>query len=233
LMIVLQTNVIMNALLTRGIDYGTPATSVIRAATSDLQVKAVAVLTGRPDYFLAVRKEFKSLKDLKGKRIAIGMFNAAADIIASNCAPARRVGPGARRDSFTSGWGRFASRRSDWWYRRCDDSEFSIQSAGEKIGFQHPALAWGAIGDASVRSCPEWGSEMKRYDSTEPRAGSRIAQGDSSGGGLREDSSGRWRVVLHGMDPGQSRTCCQELRVRDEELAGESGPFPCGDQSRR
>ncbi|SRR6266536_1399179 len=80
LMIVMRTNVIMNALLTRGIDYGTPATSVIRAAASDLPVKAVAVLTGRPDYFLAAKKEFKALRDLKGKRIAIGTFGAAADI---------------------------------------------------------------------------------------------------------------------------------------------------------
>jgi len=79
-MIVMRTNVIMNALLTRGIDYGTPATSVIRAAASDLPVKAVAVLTGRPDYFLAAKKELKSLKDLKGKRIAVGTFGAAADI---------------------------------------------------------------------------------------------------------------------------------------------------------
>jgi ABC-type nitrate/sulfonate/bicarbonate transport system substrate-binding protein len=80
LMIVMRTNVIMNALLTRGIDYGTPTTSIIRGAASDLPVKAVAVLTGRPDYFLAVKKEFKSLRDLKGKRIAIGTFGAAADI---------------------------------------------------------------------------------------------------------------------------------------------------------
>ena len=80
MMIVMRTNVIMNALLTRGIDYGTPTTSIIRGAASDLPVKAVAVLTGRPDYFLAAKKEFKSLRDLKGKRIAIGTFGAAADI---------------------------------------------------------------------------------------------------------------------------------------------------------
>lgn len=79
-MIIMRTNVIMNALLTRGIDYGTPTTSVIRGAASDLPVKAVAVLTGRPDYFLAAKKEYKSLKDLRGKRIAIGTFGAAADI---------------------------------------------------------------------------------------------------------------------------------------------------------
>jgi NitT/TauT family transport system substrate-binding protein len=80
LMIVMRKNVIVTALVTRGIDYGTPATSVIRGAASDLPIKAVAVLTGRPDYFLAAKKEFKSLKDLKGKRIAIGTFGAAADI---------------------------------------------------------------------------------------------------------------------------------------------------------
>ncbi len=80
LMIVMRTNVIMNALLTRGIDYGTPTTSIIRGAASDLPVKALAVLTGRPDYFLAAKRELKSLRDLKGKRIAIGTFGAAADI---------------------------------------------------------------------------------------------------------------------------------------------------------
>jgi NitT/TauT family transport system substrate-binding protein len=81
LMIVMRTNIIMNALLTRGVDYGTPTTSVIRGAASDLPVKAVAVLTGRPDYFLAAKKEFKTVTDLKGKRIAIGSFGAAADLV--------------------------------------------------------------------------------------------------------------------------------------------------------
>ena len=80
LMIIMRTNVIMNALLTRGIDYGTPTTSVIRGAANDLPVKALAVLTGRPDYFLAAKKEFKSLNDLRGKRIGIGTFGAAADL---------------------------------------------------------------------------------------------------------------------------------------------------------
>ena len=80
LFVVLSGGVFLNALLTRGIDYGTPTTSIIRGAASDLPVKAVGVLTGRPDYFLAAKKEFKSLRDLKGKRIAIGTFGAAADI---------------------------------------------------------------------------------------------------------------------------------------------------------
>jgi len=80
LMIVMRTTVIMNALLTRGIESGTPTTSLIRGAASDLPIKTVAVLTARPDYFLVARKEIKSSKDLKGKRIGIGTFGAAADI---------------------------------------------------------------------------------------------------------------------------------------------------------
>jgi NitT/TauT family transport system substrate-binding protein len=80
LMIVMRTSVIMNALLTCGIECGTPTTSLIRGAASDLPLKTVAVLTARPDYFLVVRKEIKSSRDLKGKKIGIGMFGAAADI---------------------------------------------------------------------------------------------------------------------------------------------------------
>jgi len=80
LIIVMRTSVIMNALLTRGIECGTPTTSLIRGAASDLPLKTVAVLTARPDYFLVVRKEIKSPRDLKGKKIGIGTFGAAADI---------------------------------------------------------------------------------------------------------------------------------------------------------
>jgi ABC-type nitrate/sulfonate/bicarbonate transport system substrate-binding protein len=69
LMIVMRTNVIMTALVTRGIDYGTPATSVIRGAASDLPIKAVAVLTGRPDYFLAAKKEFSLSEVSKGSEL--------------------------------------------------------------------------------------------------------------------------------------------------------------------
>ena len=80
LTITMRTNIAVNALLSRNIDYATPSTSVIKAATAGLPVKLLAVLLGRPDYFLTVRKDVKSVKDLKGKRIAIGSFGAAADL---------------------------------------------------------------------------------------------------------------------------------------------------------
>jgi NitT/TauT family transport system substrate-binding protein len=80
LTITMRTNIAVNALLTRNVDYATPSTSIVKAATAGLAVKLLAVLLGRPDYFLTVRKDIKSVKDLKGKRIAIGSFGAAADL---------------------------------------------------------------------------------------------------------------------------------------------------------
>jgi len=80
LTIAMRANIAVNALLTRGVEYATPSTSMIKAATAGLPVKTVAVLLGRPDYFLTVTKEISSVKELRNKRIAIGSFNAAADL---------------------------------------------------------------------------------------------------------------------------------------------------------
>jgi NitT/TauT family transport system substrate-binding protein len=80
LAITMRANIAINALLTRGIEYATPSTSIIKAATSGLPVKLVAVIMERPDYFLIAKKEIRSIRQLKGKRIAIGSFGAAADL---------------------------------------------------------------------------------------------------------------------------------------------------------
>lgn len=80
LTITMRTNIAVNALLTRNVDYATPSTSIIKAATGGLPVKLVSVLQGRPDYFLMAKKEIRSIKELKGKRIAIGSFGATADL---------------------------------------------------------------------------------------------------------------------------------------------------------
>ena len=80
LTITMRTNIAVNALLTRSVDYATPSTSAIKAASAGLPVKLVTVLLGRPDYFLTVKKDVKSVRDLKGKRIAIGSYGAAADL---------------------------------------------------------------------------------------------------------------------------------------------------------
>ena len=80
LTITMRTNIAVSALLSRNVDYATPTTSTIKAATAGLPVKTIAVLLGRPDYFLTVKREIRSVRDLKGKRIAIGSYGAAADL---------------------------------------------------------------------------------------------------------------------------------------------------------
>jgi NitT/TauT family transport system substrate-binding protein len=80
LTITMRTSIAVSALLSRNVDYATPSTSTIKAATAGLPVKTIAVLLGRPDYFLTVKREIRSVRDLKGKRIAIGSYGAAADL---------------------------------------------------------------------------------------------------------------------------------------------------------
>jgi NitT/TauT family transport system substrate-binding protein len=108
LTITMRTNIAVNALLTRNVDYATPSTSVVKAATAGLPLKLLAVLLGRPDYFLTVRKDIKSVKDLKGKRIAIGSFGAAADLALR--AVARQDGLDPDRDLMRLQMGGAASR---------------------------------------------------------------------------------------------------------------------------
>ena len=80
LTITMRANIAVNALLTRSVEFATPSTSAINAASAGLPVKTVAVLLGRPDYFLTVKRDVRTVGDLKGKRIAIGSFGAAADL---------------------------------------------------------------------------------------------------------------------------------------------------------
>lgn len=108
LAITMRTNIAVNALLSRSVDYATPSTSVIKAAAAGLPVKLIAVLLGRPDYFLTVKKDVRSFKDLKGKRVAIGSFGAAADLALR--AVAREEGLDADRDLIRLQMGGAASR---------------------------------------------------------------------------------------------------------------------------
>jgi NitT/TauT family transport system substrate-binding protein len=108
LAITMRTNIAVNALLSRSVDYATPSTSVIKAAAAGLPVKLIAVLLGRPDYFLTVRKDIRSFRDLKGKRIAIGSFGAAADLALR--AVAKQEGLDADRDLIRLQMGGAASR---------------------------------------------------------------------------------------------------------------------------
>ena len=228
LMIVMRTNVIMNALLTRGIDYGTPTTSIIRGAASDLPVKAVAVLTGRPDYFLAAKKEFKSLKDLKGKRIAIGTFGAAADIALR--VVLRQEGLDPERDvirlQMGGGDSRFAALVGGTVDATILNFPFNLQA--EKLGFN--VLLW--LGERLEMPLSGVGVRDETIQKN-PGQVFGLVRAIYRAVVFAKSQSGRDHTGLHGMDPSGPRARRQELRARDEELAGQFGPFRCGDQSRR
>lgn len=108
LAITMRTNIAVNALLSRSVDYATPSTSVIKAGAAGLPVKLIAVLLGRPDYFLTVKRDVHTFKDLKGKRIAIGSFGAAADLALR--AVAKQEGLDGDRDLIRLQMGGAASR---------------------------------------------------------------------------------------------------------------------------
>lgn len=108
LAVTMRANIAVNALLSRSVDYATPSTSVIKAAAAGLPVKLIAVLLGRPDYFLTVKKDIRSFKELKGKRIAIGSFGAAADLALRTVA--KQEGLDADRDLIRLQMGGAASR---------------------------------------------------------------------------------------------------------------------------
>ena len=73
------TNLMLNALLTHEIDYVRIVPFIAGAATRGLPVKIIAALTKSGGYAIISRPDIASVKDLKGKRIAINTFGSSAD----------------------------------------------------------------------------------------------------------------------------------------------------------
>ena len=69
----------LNALLTNEIDYVRIVPFIAGAATRGLPVKIIAALTKSGGYAIISRPDIASVKDLKGKRIAINTFGSSAD----------------------------------------------------------------------------------------------------------------------------------------------------------
>ncbi len=72
-------NLMLTALLAGEVDYITILPFIAGAAVRGLPVKIVAAVTKSSGYAIVSRPEINSLKDLKGKRIAINSFGSSAD----------------------------------------------------------------------------------------------------------------------------------------------------------
>ena len=76
-----NANVGMAALVSGNIDYVTLFSSVVRAAIQGVPVRVVSATVDKPNQTIISRAGFKTIKDLKGKRVAIGSYGDQTDLI--------------------------------------------------------------------------------------------------------------------------------------------------------
>jgi NitT/TauT family transport system substrate-binding protein len=78
----MNANVSVTALSTGDIDYTMIFGSVVRAAVRGLPMKVVASFLDSSTHTLIARPEYKTVKDLRGKTLAVSSFGATSDVAA-------------------------------------------------------------------------------------------------------------------------------------------------------
>jgi NitT/TauT family transport system substrate-binding protein len=78
----MNANVSVTALSTGDIDYTMIFASVVRGALRGMPMRVVASFMDSSTHLLIARPEYKSLKDLKGKTLAVSTFGATSDVAA-------------------------------------------------------------------------------------------------------------------------------------------------------
>jgi NitT/TauT family transport system substrate-binding protein len=76
-----SADIIIKALMTGDIDYSTALPSLVAAAVRGLPIKVFGVMIGKTSYVMVSQRGIESLKDLKGKVIAVSSFGAASDYV--------------------------------------------------------------------------------------------------------------------------------------------------------
>src|ERR1051325_7776276 len=72
----MRAGVTVTALTTGDIDYGAPLDSIIRASARGLPLKGLMSFVNKPMHYLVARPEFNSVRDLRGKTLAICAFGS-------------------------------------------------------------------------------------------------------------------------------------------------------------
>jgi len=78
----MNANVSVTALSTGDIDYTMVFASVVRGALSGLPMKVVASFMDSSTHLLIARPEYKTIRDLKGKTLAVSNYGATSDVAA-------------------------------------------------------------------------------------------------------------------------------------------------------
>jgi NitT/TauT family transport system substrate-binding protein len=78
----MNANVSITALSTGDIDYTMVFASVVRGALRGMPMKVVASFMDSSTHLLIARPEYKTIRDLKGKTLAVSTFGATSDVAA-------------------------------------------------------------------------------------------------------------------------------------------------------
>ena len=78
----MNANVSVTALSTTDIDYTMVFSSVVRGALRGMPMRVVASYMDSSTHLLIARPEFKSIRDLKGKTLAVSTFGATSEVAA-------------------------------------------------------------------------------------------------------------------------------------------------------
>lgn len=76
----MRAAVTVTALTTGDIDYGAPLDSIIRASARGLPLKGLMSFVNKPMHYLVARPEFNSVRDLRGRTLAISAFGSAEQL---------------------------------------------------------------------------------------------------------------------------------------------------------
>ncbi|MBI2348230.1 MAG: ABC transporter substrate-binding protein [Deltaproteobacteria bacterium] len=136
----MRTALVGPALISRELDYGTAADTMLRAATTGLPVKVIAFGGIRPALSLNVRPEIKTPMDLKGKNIAVSSKGSTTDIVAREIA--RHFGLNPDRDIITMPLGSQTNNLAGLRSNAVQGAVFTppYDVIGEREGFR--VLAW-------------------------------------------------------------------------------------------
>jgi len=213
LTITMRTNIAVNALLSRSVEYATPSTSTIKAASAGLPVKTIAVLLGRPDYFLTVKRDVKTVRDLKGTRIASGSFGAAADLALRTVAKQDGLDPD--RDLIRLQMGGAAARYASLISGSVDATILTLpyNLQAEKAGYKD--LLW--FGERLELLAIGLG-DPRRNDSEKSQASLRRSARGFPRHGLRQRQPRENRPVADKLAQARSRGGGKKLRVRQTKL---------------
>lgn len=89
----MRAGITVTALSTGDVDYGAPLDSIIRASARGLPLKAVMSFVNKPMHYLVTRADLTSVRELRGKKLALNSFGSSEHYTATAILKAHGLDP--------------------------------------------------------------------------------------------------------------------------------------------